>query len=137
MSDKEQSLGIQGLHKFSPEEAGNMSSLAARTRNLFLTKMGLETGPIPVMLHVRPCVGYIRNVDGTVAKKYAQGELAPYPLHVSGDMRCTVLLLKLLWCLPLACVSVCLLVLSLNSKFAYGCRCHCTNWRAFGHDHHY
>lgn len=42
--------------------------------------MGLETGPVPILLHVRTVKGHVRNADGSVVKKYAQ-EAVAYPLQ--------------------------------------------------------
>lgn len=55
--------------------------LAGQTKNMFLTKTGIDIGALPVVLDVRVCTGYRREVDGSVRKEYAK-ELAPYPLQV-------------------------------------------------------
>ena len=48
---------------------------------MFLTKTGIDIGALPVILDVRLCTGYKREVDGSIRKEYAK-ELAPYPLQV-------------------------------------------------------
>lgn len=35
---------------------------------------GLEVGPTDVVLHVRPCEGLVRQLDGTVEKRFAKTE---------------------------------------------------------------
>jgi len=55
--------------------------LAGQTKNMFLTKTGIDIGALPVILDVRVCTGYKREVDGSIRKEYAK-ELAPYPLQV-------------------------------------------------------
>jgi hypothetical protein len=56
--------------------------LSGQTKNMFLTKTGIDIGALPVLLDVRVCTGYKREVDGSIRKEYAK-ELAPYPLQVS------------------------------------------------------
>lgn len=57
VSDAGQEISKQGARQSGKEDADAWSGLAARTRNLFLTKQGVETGPLPVMLHVKACTG--------------------------------------------------------------------------------
>lgn len=57
VSDAEASLDAGGRRPHSKDDADAWSSLAARTRNMFLTKQGIETGPLPVLLHVKACKG--------------------------------------------------------------------------------
>ena len=45
------------------------------------SSQGLELGPTDVLLHVRPCEGLIRQLDGTIEKRFAKTELA-MPLQV-------------------------------------------------------
>ncbi|KIY96312.1 5'-3' exoribonuclease 1 [Monoraphidium neglectum] len=80
VSDKSQDLSATGARQMPKEEADNWANLSSRTRNVFLTKQGVETGPLPVMLHVKACTGYVRHADGSVVKRYKDEE-APYPLQ--------------------------------------------------------
>jgi hypothetical protein len=57
VSDAGQELSAQGSRQMGKDEADGWSGLSARTRNLFLTKQGVETGPLPVLLHVKACTG--------------------------------------------------------------------------------
>jgi len=41
------------------DDADAWAGLSGRTRNLFLTKQGVETGALPVMLHVKACTGWV------------------------------------------------------------------------------
>lgn len=36
---------------------------------------GVETGPVQLILHVRPCEGLIRQVDGTIEKRFGKQEV--------------------------------------------------------------
>ena len=42
---------------------------------------GIEVGPTDVMVHVRPCEGLVRQLDGTVEKRFAKTQLT-VPLQV-------------------------------------------------------
>lgn len=55
--------------------------LSGQTKNMFLTKTGIDIGALPVILDVRVCTGYKREMDGSIRKEYAK-ELVPYPLQV-------------------------------------------------------
>ena len=81
VSDAKQEVTITGVKPKDSQEAGDWSHLAGRTKNLFLTKMGLDVGNMPVLLHVRACTGHVRNLDGVVTKTWAK-EIVPYPLQV-------------------------------------------------------
>lgn len=50
--------------------------------NDYLSKQGLELGQIRLLLHVRPCEGLVRQVDGTVEKRFGKTEIV-YPLQVT------------------------------------------------------
>lgn len=57
VSDAGAELTARGRRDFGRDDADAWSALAARTRNLFLTKQGVETGALPVLLHVKACKG--------------------------------------------------------------------------------
>lgn len=61
--------------------AAKWQMLSGQTKNMFATKTGIDIGALPVILDVRVCTGYKREVDGSIRKEYAK-ELAPYPLQV-------------------------------------------------------
>jgi hypothetical protein len=42
---------------------------------------GMEMGRCELILHVRPCEGLMRQLDGTVEKRFAKKEIL-YPLQV-------------------------------------------------------
>jgi len=48
----------------------------------YLSKQGLELAQIRLLLHVRPCEGLVRQVDGTVEKRFGKTEVV-YPLQVT------------------------------------------------------
>ena len=43
-------------------------------------------GDVDLVLHVRPCEGLVRQIDGTVEKRFAKKELL-VPLQVGADRR--------------------------------------------------
>ena len=47
-----------------------------------LPTQGIEVGDVDLVLHVRPCEGLVRQLDGTVEKRFAKKELM-VPLQVS------------------------------------------------------
>lgn len=81
VSDSRQRITVQGISQHTPEEASKWQMVAGQTKNMFLTKSGIDIGPLPIMLDVRVCTGYIRAADGTCRKEYNK-ELVPYPLQV-------------------------------------------------------
>lgn len=83
VSDATSAVTPGGVQPHDREEAGQWQALVGRTKNLFLTKMGLEVGSVPVLLQLRACTGFTRNLDGVVSKSWAK-ELVPYPLQVGG-----------------------------------------------------
>ena len=44
---------------------------------------GVDCGEVTLVVHVRPCEGLVRSVDGTIEKRFAKKEVA-YPLEVGG-----------------------------------------------------
>eukprot|EP00878_Enallax_costatus_P044517 GHUV01053171.1.p1 GENE.GHUV01053171.1~~GHUV01053171.1.p1 ORF type:complete len:158 (-),score=24.21 GHUV01053171.1:253-726(-) len=81
VSDARQRISVEGITQHTPEAASKWQMIAGQTKNMFLTKSGIDIGPLPIMLDVRVCTGYVRGADGAVQKQYAK-ELAPYPLQV-------------------------------------------------------
>lgn len=81
VSDSKQRISVGGVTQHSPEEAGKWQMTAGQTKNTFMTKMGIDIGPLPIMLDVRVCTGYKRGADGSITKDHAK-ELVPYPLQV-------------------------------------------------------
>jgi hypothetical protein len=82
VSDARQRISVSGIEQHGSEEAARWQATAGQTKNAFTTKMGIDIGPLPIMLDVRVCSGYKRGADGSVAKEYGK-ELVPYPLQVS------------------------------------------------------
>lgn len=48
----------------------------------YITKHGLDVGCINIVLHVRPCEGLVRQLDGSVEKRFSKTECA-YPLQMT------------------------------------------------------
>lgn len=81
VSDARQRVGVDGTAAHAPDAAARWSGLAGTTKNTFLTKMGVDVGPLPVLLDVRVCTRHVRGADGSVRKEYGK-DLVPYPLQV-------------------------------------------------------
>jgi hypothetical protein len=81
VSDARQRISVSGIEQHSSEAAARWQATAGQIKNAFTTKMGIDIGPLPIMLDVRVCSGYKRGADGSVAKEYGK-ELVPYPLQV-------------------------------------------------------
>lgn len=81
VSDARQRISVEGISQHTPEAASKWQMVAGQTKNMFLTKSGIDIGPLPIVLDVRVCTGYVRGADGPIKKEYAK-ELAPYPLQV-------------------------------------------------------
>ena len=45
---------------------------------------GLDVGQCALLLHVRPCEGLVRQVDGSIEKRFSPKHLL-YPIQVSSD----------------------------------------------------
>jgi len=48
---------------------------------------GIDVGDVDLVLHVRPCEGLVRQIDGTVEKRFAKKELL-VPLQVGCEHVC-------------------------------------------------
>ena len=46
-----------------------------------MAMQGMDVGRCELVLHVRPCEGLMRQLDGTVEKRFAKKEIL-YPLQV-------------------------------------------------------
>ena len=71
--------GSDKLHSKEESEEWQRAAnvLAAQMRS----KQGLEIGPCHLMLHVRPCQGLMRQLDGTVEKRFSKAQMT-YPIQV-------------------------------------------------------
>lgn len=70
------------LRQLTPAEADEWHRDAARLTNDHLTKQGLDLGQVTLLLHVRPCEGLVRRLDGTVEKRFGKAE-ATFPLQAT------------------------------------------------------
>ena len=67
-----------------------------------MAAQGVDLGGVDLLLHARPCEGLVRQVDGTVEKRFAKAEVA-FPLQVRRAgvecrcCRCWCWLCLLLW----------------------------------------
>lgn len=68
----------------SPEEKQgarkDWDEIVSSIKSNFLEKDGIDVGEVSVILHVRVCVGLVRNLDGTIEKRFASTEEA-HPLQ--------------------------------------------------------
>ena len=83
VSDGKTRAGVGGeVRPLTPSEAEDWSRQAAQLTNEYLSKHGVELGALQLLLHVRPCEGLVRQIDGTVEKRFGKTE-AVYPLQVT------------------------------------------------------
>ena len=63
-------------------EVEEWNNTAHRIKNELMTRQGVEISAVTYLLHVRACEGLVRQLDGTVEKRFAKSE-AQYPLQVT------------------------------------------------------
>ena len=73
---------MEGADKpHSKEEAEEWRRAANALAAQMRSKQGLEIGPCHLVLHVRPCEGLMRQLDGTVEKRFSKAQMT-YPIQV-------------------------------------------------------
>ena len=65
----------RGPVRHSADVAQKWHGAVANIGSHFLKMQGLDVGACEIVLHVRPCEGLIRQLDGTVEKRFAAKEL--------------------------------------------------------------
>lgn len=83
VSDGKTRAGATGeLRPLSSNEADEWSRQTTQMKNDYVTKQGLDPGQAKLLLHVRPCEGLVRQVDGTIEKRFGKTENS-YPLQMT------------------------------------------------------
>lgn len=72
--------------KHDSGDQNNWLSEAAKTRHEQKIKSGIECGDVEVLIHVRPLEGLVRQVDGTVEKRFSKKEVL-YPMQVKHQIQ--------------------------------------------------
>ncbi|KAL4438007.1 hypothetical protein ABPG77_004228 [Micractinium sp. CCAP 211/92] len=70
-----------GTARHGSAEAGEWQQERQRLQQEYLHKQGVDCGEVTLLVHVRPCEGLVRQVDGTIEKRFAKKEVA-YPLEL-------------------------------------------------------
>lgn len=70
-----------GTVRHGSSEAGEWQQERQRLQQEYLHKQGVDCGEVTLLVHVRPCEGLVRQVDGTIEKRFAKKEVA-YPLEL-------------------------------------------------------
>ncbi|KAL4425618.1 hypothetical protein ABPG75_009634 [Micractinium tetrahymenae] len=70
-----------GAARHGSSEAGEWQQERQRLQQEYLHKQGVDCGEVTLLVHVRPCEGLVRQVDGTIEKRFAKKEVA-YPLEL-------------------------------------------------------
>ncbi len=65
----------RGAAKHSADVGAKWHAAVANIGNHFLKMQGLDVGPCEIVLHVRPCEGLTRQLDGSIEKRFAPKEL--------------------------------------------------------------
>jgi len=60
--------------------AAEWATAGAKLGRELLVKHGLDVGPVDIALHVRPCEGLVRQLDGSVEKRFSKKALL-YPIQ--------------------------------------------------------
>ncbi|KAA6417737.1 MAG: 5 -3 exoribonuclease 1, partial [Trebouxia sp. A1-2] len=73
---------VHGVVPHGEREATDWAVSSSQLTRQFLIKHGMEVGRCELVLHVCPCEGLMRQLDGTVEKRFAKKEIL-YPLQAS------------------------------------------------------
>ncbi|DBA92644.1 TPA: hypothetical protein ACH3X1_002861 [Trebouxia sp. C0004] len=73
---------VHGTVPHGEREATDWAVSSSQLTRQFLIKHGMEVGRCELVLHVRPCEGLMRQLDGTIEKRFAKKEIL-YPLQAS------------------------------------------------------
>jgi 5'-3' exoribonuclease 1 len=83
VSDATQRAGREGPpQRHSAAEADDWWRQCGALAGELALKQGVEVGEVRLLLHVRPCDGLVRQLDGTVEKRFSKKEAA-YPLQLT------------------------------------------------------
>lgn len=58
------------------EAANGWRQLAAKLARDLVVHAGVDAGMCDLLLHLRPCEGLVRRVDGTIEKRFSKSEHA-------------------------------------------------------------
>ena len=58
---------------------------ASELSHAFRVKQGLDVGRCNLVLHVRPCEGLVRQIDGSIEKRFSKVQLL-YPIQARAEM---------------------------------------------------
>lgn len=71
-----------GFTAHTRDQAEEWKQQVQKIINEFANKQGVEIGEVDVLLHVRPCEGLVRQIDGTVEKRFGKKEVL-YPMQMT------------------------------------------------------
>ena len=69
------------IKRHSKEEAEEWRRSSTLLSGSFRKKQGLDIGACKLLLHVRPCEGLMRRLDGTVEKRFSEASII-HPVQV-------------------------------------------------------
>lgn len=79
-----------GARRHGAAAAAEWATAAGKLARELLVKHGLDVAGVDIALHVRPCEGLVRQLDGSVEKRFSKAALL-YPIQVpppSGPAAC-------------------------------------------------
>ena len=71
----------QGAVLHDKEAGTGWTQTAAKLSRDLLLHSGVDAGPCDLLLHLRPCEGLVRSIDGTIEKRFSKAE-HPLPIQV-------------------------------------------------------
>ena len=75
-------VDASGARRHDAAAAAEWATAAAKLGRELLVKHGLDVASVDVALHVRPCEGLVRQLDGSVEKRFSKAALL-YPIQAT------------------------------------------------------
>lgn len=70
-----------GARRHDAAAAAEWATAAGKLARELLVKHGLDVASVDIALHARPCEGLVRQLDGSVEKRFSKAALL-YPIQV-------------------------------------------------------
>ena len=67
-------VDVQGSTAHNKDNAQAWTQLAAKLSRDLVVHHGVDAGPCELLLHLRPCEGLVRTVEGAIEKRFSKSE---------------------------------------------------------------
>ena len=67
-------VDVQGAYMHNKDNAQAWTQLAAKLSRDLVVHHGIDAGPCELLLHLRPCEGLVRTVEGAIEKRFSKSE---------------------------------------------------------------